>query len=83
MDRAGVANTPAALVSYWDSALDAAAAELERKGIVLQNTVDDNMLVANLAADNLGSRDRAGGRPDWLRLAIRERWLQEGAENES
>lgn len=77
MDRAGVSNTPAPLVSYWDSALDAAALELERKGIVLLDTVDDNMLVANLAADNLSSRDRTTGRPQWLKLAIRERWLQE------
>lgn len=77
MDRAGVTNTPAPLVSYWDSVLDAAAAELEKKGIHLEDTADDNMLVANLAADILNSRDRVTGRPAWLTLAIRERWLQE------
>ncbi len=76
MDRAGVA-TPAPLTEYWTSALDAAAAELTKKGILLEDTVEDSMLVANLAADNLLSRDRAAGRPDWLTLAIRERWLQE------
>ena len=76
MDRAGVA-TPAPLTEYWTSALRAAAAELTNKGIVLQDTVEDSMLVANLAADNLLSRDRSGGRPNWLTLAIRERWLQE------
>ena len=76
MDRAGVA-TPAPLTEYWTSALRAAAAELTNKGIVLQDTVEDSMLVANLAADNLNSRDRATGRPEWLTLAIRERWLQE------
>ena len=76
MDRAGVA-TPAPLTEYWTSALRAAAAELTNKGIVLQDTVEDSMLVANLAADNLNSRDRTTGRPVWLTLAIRERWLQE------
>ena len=76
MDRAGVA-TPAPLTEYWTSALRAAAAELTNKGIVLQDTVEDSLLVANLAADNLVSRDRTTGRPLWLTLAIRERWLQE------
>ena len=84
MDRAGVA-TPAPLTEYWTSSLRTAAAELTRKGILLQDTIDDNMLVANLAADNLISRDRTTGRPPWLVLAIRERWLQErqAAEDES
>ena len=76
MDRAGVA-TPAPLTEYWTNALRAAAAELTDKGILLQDTVGDSMLLANLAADNLLSRDRGGGRPEWLVLAIRERWLRE------
>lgn len=76
LDRPGVA-TPAPLTEYWTSALRAAAAELTKKGILLQDTVDDSMLVANLAADTLLSRDRTTGRPVWLTLAIRERWLQE------
>ena len=81
MDRAGVA-TPAPLTEYWTSALRAAAAELTNKGIILQDTVEDSLLVANLAADNLVSRDRTTGRPLWLTLAIRERWLQERRESE-
>lgn len=81
MDRAGVA-TPAPLTEYWTSALRAAAAELTNKGIILQDTVEDSLLVANLAADNLMSRDRTTGRPLWLTLAIRERWLQERRESE-
>ncbi len=81
MDRAGIA-TPAPLTEYWTSALRAAAAELTNKGIALQDTVEDSLLVANLAADNLMSRDRTTGRPLWLTLAIRERWLQERRESE-
>ena len=76
MDRAGVA-TPDSLTSYWTKAIEAAVAELTRKGIVLQDTVDDSMLVANLATELLSNRDKPGTRPLWLTLAIRERWLQE------
>jgi hypothetical protein len=76
LDRPGVA-TPVPLTEYWTSALKTAAAELTKKGVLLQDTVEDSMLVANLAADNLLSRDRTTGRPAWLTLAIRERWLQE------
>ena len=42
LDRPGVA-TPAPLTEYWISALKAAAAELTRKGILLQDTVDDTL----------------------------------------
>ena len=76
MDRAGVA-TPAPLTDYWTKALEAAVAELTKKGITLQDTADDSMLVANLATEILSSRDKSGARPLWLALAIRERWLQE------
>ena len=81
MDRAGVA-TPAPLTAYWTAALEAAAAELATKGIALEDTADDNLLVADLAAETLLSRDKPGGRPEWLRLAIRERWLRERSVEE-
>ena len=80
LDRPGVA-TPAPLTEYWTSALRAAASELTKKGILLQDNVEDSMLVANLAADDLMNRDRTTGRPVWLRIAIRERWLQERQES--
>ncbi|MEA5047456.1 MAG: hypothetical protein VB034_02485 [Eubacteriales bacterium] len=82
MDRPGVA-TPAPLTEYWTSALRAAAAELTNKGIHLEDTAEDSMLVANLAADSLISRDRTAGRPQWLSLAIRERWLRERGETDA
>jgi hypothetical protein len=81
MDRAGVA-TPEPLTQYWTKALEAAVAELTKKGITLQATADDSMLVANLAAEILSSRDKTGQRPLWLTLAIRERWLQERGPGE-
>ena len=58
LDRPGVA-TPAPLTEYWTSALRTAAAELTRKGIHLEDTVEDSMLVANLAADTLRLYDGA------------------------
>lgn len=82
MDRAGVA-TPAPLTAYWTKALEAAVAELTKKGITLQDTADDSMLVANLAAEILSSRDKSGARPLWLTLAIRERWLQERGQTDA
>jgi hypothetical protein len=76
MDRAGV-TCPAALVTYWQQRLDSAVSELQAKGIELTESVEDSALVADMAAESLLNRDKPGGRPDWLRLAIRERWLRE------
>ena len=76
MDRAGV-TCPPALEAYWTQRNQAAAAELTHKGIELADTVEDNMLVADVAAETLLNRDKQTGRPEWIRLAIRERWLQE------
>lgn len=76
MDRAGV-STPAPLESYWMQRLEAAAKELEKKGVRLEDTVDDNMLVADYAAYKIKNRDNEAGLPRWLSLAIRERWLTE------
>lgn len=58
--------------------LTAAEEELKRKGITIdEESVDDTMLVVDLAVWNYGSRDKTGTVPDWLRLRIRERWLHE------
>lgn len=76
LDRAGV-STPAPLESYWTARIEAAAQELEKKGIILEDTASDNMLVADLAAERTMSRDKPGGLPLWLETQIRERWLKE------
>lgn len=77
MDRAGD-SVPTPLESYWAAQVEAAGNELTDKGINLQDTTDDNMLVADLAAERLLSRDKAGGLPLWLTVRIRQRWLKEG-----
>lgn len=74
--RAGV-DTPAPLVAYWTQRIAAAAAELESKGIILEDTVGDNTLVADLAVERINNRDNAKGDPEWLRNMIRERWFHQ------
>jgi hypothetical protein len=79
MDRAGM-DVPAPLGDYWKARIAAAGEELEKKGIHLLDTIDDNMLVADLAAERSLARDKPGGLPLWLKTQIRERWLQERGE---
>lgn len=76
LDRGGVP-VPVALEDYWRRRIDAAVQELTAKGIQLADTAEDNILVADVAAESILSRDKPGHRPEWLRLAIRERWLRE------
>lgn len=76
MDRAGV-DTPAPLLSYWSTRLEAAANELTQKGINLVDTAEDNMLVADLAAERILNRDKDTGLPMWLKTQIRQRWFRE------
>ena len=78
-ERAGV-ETPAPLVSYWTQRIAAAAAELELKGIILEDTAVDNALVADLAVERINNRDNQKGDPEWLTLMIRNRWFQQQRE---
>lgn len=80
LDRGGMP-VPIALEDYWRHRIDAAAQELKKKGIHLENTADDNILVSDVAAENILNRDKPGHRPEWLRLAIRERWLRERGDD--
>ena len=81
MDRAGM-DVPAPLTQYWEARIAAAGMDLEKKGIHLQDTADDNVLVADLAAYQSANRDNDTGMPAWLRLKIRERWVQERGETD-
>jgi hypothetical protein len=78
-ERAGV-ETPAPLVTYWTQRIAAAAEELERKGIILEDTIGDNTLVADLAVERINNRDNAKNDPEWLRVMIRDRWFQQTRE---
>ena len=65
------------LDEYLQARLDAAAKELQGKGISLTDSHDDLMLVVDKAVFDYGNRDKQTGEPDWLRLRMRERWMHE------
>ena len=60
---------------YLTQRIMAAAAEQERIGIPLGDTVEDKMYLSDIVVWEYQSRDKPGGMPDWLRLRRRERWL--------
>lgn len=66
------------LDSYLLSRIEAARQELARTGINLnEGMVRDQLLLADTVAWQYSNRDKPGSMPDWLRLARRERWLQD------
>lgn len=62
---------------YFESRIKQSIAELERTGIVLTDSIDDLMLVVDMAAWNHANRDKPGSMPDWLAKKRRERWLSQ------
>ena len=66
------------LEEYFRARVDAAAGQLEKIGITLTDSADDVMLVADYAVWQYQNRDKPGTMPEWLRLARRERWLNNG-----
>lgn len=66
------------LDGYLLTRIEAAASELERTGIRIDtNDPRDTVLLADLVVWQYLNRDKPGAMPDWLRLARRERWLQQ------
>ena len=66
------------LDDYLTTRIEAAHQELERTGITLVETeARDQLLLADLVVWQYQNRDKPGAMPDWLRLARRERWLQQ------
>lgn len=63
---------------YFIARIESAQKELIRIGIQIdEESVRDQLLLADLVAWQYQNRDKPGGMPDWLRLARRERWLQQ------
>lgn len=63
---------------YFTARIESAQKELIRIGIQIdEESVRDQLLLADLVAWQYQNRDKPGGMPDWLRLARRERWLQQ------
>lgn len=66
------------LDTYFTARIESAQKELIRIGIQIdEESVRDQLLLADLVAWQYQNRDKPGGMPDWLRLARRERWLQQ------
>lgn len=66
------------LDEYLTARIQAAIEELDTAGIHVTGSSRDNMLVADMVVWQYQNRDKDGGMPEWLRLARRERYLQEG-----
>lgn len=62
---------------YFESRIKQSIAELEKTGIRLEDTIDDLMLVVDMAAWNHANRDKPGAMPEWLAKKRRERWLNQ------
>ena len=62
---------------YFSARIKQSIAELERTGIVLTDSIDDLMLVVDMAAWNIANRDKPGDMPGWLAKKRRERWLNQ------
>lgn len=65
------------LDSYFEALLDAEAETLAGTGIHLNYSARDTQLIVNHAVFTYSNRDKNEPVPEWLRLARRERWLQE------
>lgn len=65
------------LDSYLTSRIQAAAQKLAESGINLRNDVRDNMFLADYTVWQYQSRDKAGAMPEWLRMEMRERFIQD------
>lgn len=70
------------LDDYLKQRIEAADAELAGSGIKLAaDDTRDAVFLADVVVWQYGSRDKNAGVPEWLRLARRERWLQQAVES--
>ena len=78
MQRLDRLSVPVEKARYFEMRVRQSIAELERQGIKVSDTsVDDLMLVVDLAAWNHANRDKPGEQPTWLRTKIRGRWVND------
>ena len=75
-NRAGMP-PPAPIDEIWRNRIDAAIAEIERRGINLTNDLEDLMLVSDYASWLIDQREKGGGMPDWLRCRLSQRWISQ------
>lgn len=67
---------------YITERVKAVISEMAGKGIHLVDDPADVMLAVDMTAWQYKNRDQSGAMPEWLRLARRERWLNDRKINE-
>lgn len=66
------------LDEYLKIRIQAADAELSDNGInLVEDDVRDTVFLADMVVWQHNNRDKPDGMPEWLRLARRERWLNQ------
>ena len=76
--KARLGRLDTALDAYLTARIQAAIEELDTAGIHVSGSARDKMLVADTVVWQYQNRDKDTGMPEWLRIARRERFLQEG-----
>lgn len=72
-----------ALDGYLTTRINAAIEELAGDGIHIQDNARDIMFVVDVVCWQYSNRDKPSAMPEWLRLARRERFLQETHEHDT
>lgn len=63
------------LDEYFEARIEAAAAEIESRGIALTDGCDDMLLVVDYAVYQYQNRDKAEDHPAWLEHRLRQRYF--------
>ena len=77
--KARLGRLDTALDAYLTARIQAEIEELDTAGIHITGSSRDTMLVTDIVVWKYQNRDKDTGMPEWLRLARRERFLQEGS----
>ena len=62
---------------YLKIRIESAVGELKKNGITLTDSTDDLVLLVDFTVWQYQNRDKPGGKPEWLRQRLRERFLAE------
>ena len=66
---------------YLKIRIESAVGEMKKNGITLTDSTDDLVLLVDFTVWQYQNRDKPGGKPEWLRQRLRERFLAEPRGN--
>ena len=78
--KARLIRTDDRLDGYLTGRISSVVQELAGAGIIYDGSARDCMLVVDMVCWQYSNRDKNEAVPEWLRLARRERWLQQHRE---